>query len=61
VIYHFILRVKRKLSYKKFRRKQAILDLNNLSSLIKIHPSLLQQTLVEPSKILLIDYPLDFD
>jgi len=46
---------------KKFRGKQAIPSLIDLSPLIKIHPRFLQQSQVQPSKIFLVNFPLDFN
>jgi len=46
---------------KKFRGKQAIPGLVDLSPLTKIHLRFLQQSQVQPSKIFLVNFPLDFN
>jgi len=58
VIYQFIYLA---LFLKKFRGKQAISSLIDLSPLIKIHLRSLQRPQVQPSKIFLINFPLDFN
>jgi len=46
---------------KKFRGKQAIPSLIDLSPLIKIRLRFLQQSQVQPSKVRLINLQLDFN